>query len=459
MLFGVITGPTMKEALEQLEVALSWTDGVEWRLDLFSSLDFDEVSRAVRAWPKRTMLTFRGASREITKKWLEIGPDFFDIDEREPWAKEVIGAFPNIRFVLSHHDFEKTPEDLDDLLAKMRKTPAFTYKIAAKANSTLDALKMLNFVQNNSGVIGISMGADGQATRILGPVVGNLIDYASLGNADPSLGQLEVADLCATYRYLKLKKGEPLYALLGDPVSFSISHKTHNRCFETLQEGVYLKLRVTPTELATFRELASTLPFRGFSVTMPLKLAIREILDEKPEGAINTVHIVDGCWVGHNTDGEAAAALIEEKMSLQGKRCLIVGAGGAAQAIAVACKKRGATIAVANRTMESARRVAVGVEGEFFALEAAPQDYDVLIQATSVGMSPDEAKMPISEESILSSALVFETISSPLMTRLLSVAQDRGCQTINGRELFFKQAAAQFRIWTGRAVLFSEFQM
>ncbi|MBS3904272.1 MAG: type I 3-dehydroquinate dehydratase [Simkania sp.] len=453
MLIGVLTGPTIKEALEQMQKALPWVDGVEWRLDLFSSLEMEEVGAAVEQWPKWTVFTFRGASKKTTEQWLTLQPDFFDIDFREGshWVKEIIEAFSNTKIILSWHDFDKTPDDLEFLFNKMQRIPAYAYKIAAKAHSVVDAFRMLVFVHTHERVIGISMGEEGQASRILGPIVGNVLDYASLGNADPALGQIEVMELCTVYRYRKLRRGDPIYALLGDPVCYSISHTTHNRCLEDFElPGVYLKLRLREKELQTFRLLASTLPFRGFSVTMPLKNAIRGILDVMPKGPINTISIEKGIWIGSNTDGRAVVALLEEHFLLQDKKCLILGAGGAAYAIAMACRMRGAKIAIANRTKESAENIAREVDGEVFSLEELPKEYDVLIQATNVGMSPEEEKMPVSKEAILSSSLVLEVISSPIKTRVVATALDKGCLVISGRELFLAQAAAQFHIWTGR---------
>lgn len=446
MLFGVITGPTLSLAKEQLRLALPYVDGVEWRLDLFSERDREEIKHLIHGWPKLTLFTYRGASQDEVRKWLALSPDFFDIDLRE--ERGLIQAFPKIRFILSFHDDKRMPEDLDGLLQSMGKIPAFAYKIAGYARSTIDALKMLTFVGRHQRVIGIAMGEEGRVSRILGPIAGNFIDYASLGGAPSAPGQIDVQELCTTYRYHELKKGDPIYALIGDPVCFSRSHETHNRLLTALkQPGVYVKLRLDIQDIDAFYDLANQLNFRGVSVTMPLKKALGHCLDEPLQGPINTITIDRGKWLGANTDGWAAVELLEEHRKLEGQRCLILGAGGTAHAIAIACKERGGRILLANRTKERALAIAYEVAGTVHPLDDLP-DYDVLIQATNVGMVHEE-QMPINQRQLLENRLVLDVVSSFHETALLKSAKMKGCKTIDGKALFLKQASGQFQIWLG----------
>ncbi len=448
MLFGVVTGPTLSLAQKQLQTALPYVDGVEWRLDLFSDLDFEDVKGLLESWPKLTLLTYRGATEEQVRKWLALCPDFFDIDMCE--ERGLIEAFPKTRFILSFHDYEKMPEDLDALLQSMRQHSAYAYKIAAHASSTLDALRMLSFVRRHRQVIGIAMGEEGLASRVLGPIVGNLIDYASLGSMAAIHGQLDVRELCTTYRYHQLKRDDPIYALIGDPVCYSVSHETHNRLLAELKlPGVYLKLKLRPEEIGLFRTLATELPFRGFSVTMPLKLVIGRHLDEPTQEPVNTISIEQGRWLGANTDGWAAMELLEQYTPLEGQRCLILGSGGVAHAFALACRARGGIVMIASRTKERALVIAKEVDAEVYSLDDLP-DYDILLQGTSVGMSPSEEQMPIEEKQLLAHRIVLEAVSSVEETPLLKSAKRKECRTIDGKALFIKQAAAQFQLWLNR---------
>jgi len=434
MLFGVLKGPSYDEAQWQLDKAIAFVDGVEFRFDLFT---FQEIEEIVSRWPKLSLFTFRGASKETIWKLLSLKPDFFDIDIREDhsWLKEAKSVFPKTQWIISYHDHEGVPEDLEALLAKMKKTPAYAYKIAAMAHSTLGALKMLRFVQNHDDVIGIAMGENGQASRVLGPVVGNRIDYAALG--DPFSGQLDVEELCNIYRYKSLKKGDPIYALIGDPVTYSRGHIVHNA---NLQQGVYIKLKVGSEEIEQFRDLIMDLPFAGFSVTMPLK----KLFD--PERAINTVAIRNNEWNFTNTDGPAAAYLLQQHRNLAGAHCVILGAGGAAEGVALALSELGVRITIANRTKATALSLAKKIGGQVCSLEKLP-DYDILVQATSVGMSPDEDQMPIREDQILPNRLVLEAIRSPLQTRFLKAAAACNCTTVNGEALWQAQAELQRSFW------------
>lgn len=434
MLFGVVRGPSFEEAVKQLERALPLADGVEFRFDLFS---FHEIEELLARWPKLNLFTCRGASKEKIWELLSYGPDFFDVDCREDHAflQEAKRQFLKTRWIVSYHDHEGMPSDLGALLAQMKKIPAVIYKIAVSAKSSLDALRMLCFVQKHPEVIGIAMGEEGRATRILGPIVGNLITYAALG--EPVAGQLDIEELCHIYRNKFLKENDPVYALLGDPVRYGTSHVHHN---QALKEGVYVKLKVTPEELEDFRALAAQLPFKGFSVTMPLKQLFLS------DTAINTIAIREDSWDYTNTDGPAAADLIEKHIPLLGKRCMILGAGGVAEGFAKALIERGAKVTLANRTKTRALALGTKLGSSICDLDALP-DYDVLIQATSVGMAPNPDEMPIAEEQILPHRLVLEAIKTPRETKFLQAARARHCPIIDGEDLWHAQALLQHHFW------------
>jgi shikimate dehydrogenase len=245
-----------------------------------------------------------------------------------------------------------------------------------------------------------------------------------------------------------------LYGVLGSPVRHSLSPAIHNAAFEaTGVNGVYLAFETTdlPGALAG----AKALSFGGLSVTLPFKSAVIPLLDgmdplARTIGAVNTIRNEDGQLVGFNTDGVGALRALEAVTELSGKRCLLVGAGGAARAIGFVLRSRGVEIVVANRSAERGKSLAAFLEGRYIPLsEAHPVEADLLIQTTPVGMFPHTDQVPISEDAIHEGMVVMDAVYNPLKTRLLALAEKKGCLTIGGLDMFIYQGAEQFRIWTG----------
>lgn len=440
MLFAVLKKPVLPGFQETI-------DGFELRLDQFDQTDYNEIQAFQRICTKPLLFTLRKTSQggnykeseesrlEKIEQLFALKPAFFDLEyDTEPaFAIRMQKRFPQVKVILSYHDFEKTPLNLDLLYEEIARFPAFAYKIATFANSTLDALRMLLLVKKRSNVIGLCMGQKGMPTRILGPVVGNFIDYVSLGDSSAP-GQLEIEELIAIYRYPQLNRETALYALIGDPVEASIGHLFHNAFFTRERiNAVYFKMPLKKEELPQFFALARQLPFVGISVTMPLKEAVLPDL-----GAINTLLFHKGEIQGYNTDGKGAADALERKILLKGKKLVLIGAGGAAKAIAKEAVERGAKLFVVNRTAEKAIAIAGEKGGGLESL--AEIDYDLIVNTT-----PEE--MPINPDWILPKAVVMDIKSVPRETPFLLKAQEKGCQIVYGIEMFINQAIAQQKIW------------
>jgi 3-dehydroquinate dehydratase/shikimate dehydrogenase len=280
---------------------------------------------------------------------------------------------------------------------------------------------------------------------VLGPVAGNLIDYACLNEDQKTApGQLTVHELVDVYGYHKLNPNTHLYGLIGDPVSRSKGHLYHN---EIYQHSVYVKMNVEAEELSTFFPLAIQIGFRGLSVTMPLKEKVLPFLHSidsqaKQIGAVNTILIKDGYLSGYNTDGRGALDAIEKRIAITGKKIVLVGAGGAAKAIAFEAHRRGAYVLILNRTVQKARELAIEVGCQSGGLTEVPLDYDILINCSADSLAIDSRK-------ILPSALVMDVIYVPRETPLLQKAASLGCQVVYGDEMFFNQAAAQIELGFG----------
>lgn len=441
MLFIAIGSPELLQAVPE------GIDGIELRLDLFPKIDLGQLKTLLETSKYPLMFTFRGEEDQpLIKRLLALEPHFFDlnIDWSEPFLQKMVSSHPKTKFILSYHNFEETPADLEKIYHKMSRIPAFTYKIAALSQSTNDALRMLLFARQHPKVSAICMGEKGEFARVLGKVYGNLISFGSLNSATKTApGQLSVEDLIKIYRYQHLNPATSVYGLIGDPVERSQGHFYHNGAFEKLhRDSTYVKMIVKADELTSFFALAKELEFRGLSVTMPLKEAVLPYLDSiDPKaaqiGAVNTLLIREGKIFGTNTDGAGALDAIEKRSSVQGKQIVLLGAGGAARAIAFEAHWRGANVLILNRTVERAKELAHAVGCEAGGLADMPPFYDILINC-----SPDPIDIPI-----IPSALVMDVVYVPRETPFLKRAKELGCQVIYGEEMFWNQAAAQTKLF------------
>ena len=436
-------------------------DGIELRLDLLPRIDKQEISDFCLRSTLPVLFTLRKQSQggafagtetqrlAILEDLLFLQPAFVDFEyDTDPlFIQRIAQKFPHLRIVISYHDFTHTPLDLSAILSQMQSPFAYSYKIATLAHSTCDALRMLLWVreQKNIRLSGICMGNDGQITRILGPVFGNFIDYAPL-EEETAPGQLTFSELQSIYHYFSLTSSTGVYGLIGDPVENSLSHWTHNALIrERGWNAVYIKMRVTKEELTPFLSLARACGFSGLSVTMPLKEEILSLLekidtDASEIQAVNTLFLAKSLQ-GYNTDGIGGLDALETKEPVQGKKILVLGAGGAARAIAFEALRRRASVLILNRTFKRAADLArslgcqAGRWDEFF-----KQKYDIVINATP-------HPMPIVADHLIPGTLAMDIKSYPKWTSFLRAAQEKGCSIVFGYEMFVHQAARQFSLW------------
>jgi shikimate dehydrogenase len=190
------------------------------------------------------------------------------------------------------------------------------------------------------------------------------------------------------------------------------------------------------------------------SVTMPFKEQVIPLLDEIDEtakkiGAVNTLQIRDGKLFGCNTDCSGAVKALEEKTELNGKKVFMIGAGGAARAIGFGIMEKGASLYIFDLDTQKADSLAADLGCRTMSAESIGSDFDILINCSPVGMHPNVEKTPFSKERLKKGMVVFDAVYNPLKTRLLREAEEIGCVTIPGIELFVNQAVDQFELWTG----------
>lgn len=260
-----------------------------------------------------------------------------------------------------------------------------------------------------------------------------------------------------------------LIGLLGYPLGHSLSPLMQNAAFESLNlDMIYIPIEVSPENLETVVRGMAKMNFEGFNVTIPHKIEIMKHLDEIDEyakciGAVNTVAVNDGKMKGYNTDGIGFLKSFEESTGtkINGKNVFILGSGGAARAISITLAMNGANkIYICNRTHEKAvslsedinkqsGSMSMAVKHEYYEMKKAIAECNVLVNTTSVGMSPDIDASPLDKALLDSSLTVCDAVYNPRKTRLLKDAEIAGCKTVEGLKMLVNQGAAAFEIWTG----------
>jgi shikimate dehydrogenase len=257
--------------------------------------------------------------------------------------------------------------------------------------------------------------------------------------------------------------------IIGDPIEHSMSPLMHNTAFKTLGlDYAYVPFKVKSLELRKAIEGIRGMNLRGVNVTIPHKVAVMPLLDRidplaEKIGAINTIVNDDGILTGYNTDAAGFLQTLHERgIELAEKRVLLLGAGGAARAIGNILAAEKVKLIVLNRRQELswaedlARRLvqSYGADVEVGELtnenlKKAISDVDILVNATSLGMSPDNDQTPVPADLFPANITVFDIIYNPLPTRLLQEAKAAGARTIDGLEMLVQQGAVSFEKWTG----------
>jgi len=440
-----------------LEQACEQADVIELRLDYAPSLELKPVLNRIT---KPVIFTLRKASqggkyegdessrlKEI-ESLMTFEPDYFDIeyDVDIAFVEQLKQKHPKVKLICSYHDFAPRNADieLNSILENMLHPTFHSYKIAIQANSSLKSLCMMNFIkQCRHKVTGICIGEFGEITRITSPTIGNHFHYACLTNDSRSApGQLSINELKNTYRIHKQDQQTKIYALIGNPVENSIGHIFHNQAFnDSNKNAVYVKIALEKTELKEFFQLTNKLPFKGFSVTMPHKENVIPFV-ETDELSVNTITVTKEGLIGSNTDGKGAIDAVEAHTSIKNKTVLIIGAGGAAKAIAKEALTRNAKVIITNRTYEKASKLAKELNCQAHP-QTAIKDYDILINTT-----PCKTELPLPQKFIHPNKIVMDIVYNPKNTALLTLASTKNCQCIYGIEMFENQARRQLQTWT-----------
>jgi len=257
--------------------------------------------------------------------------------------------------------------------------------------------------------------------------------------------------------------------VIGDPIEHTLSPIMHNAAFKALKlDFAFLAFKVKAADVEKAVSGMRALGIHGLNVTMPHKSAVINYLDEvdqaaKAIGSVNTILNKDGRLFGFNTDGVGALqALRENGVELRGKKVLLLGAGGAARAIAYTLAREADELVILNRTAKQAAELANLLKQTFDrkvvadalspnAIKDTLQDSDVLINATSVGMKPNANQTPVAFEWLRPDLAVMDIVYNPVETKLAKDAKAAGAKVVSGFEMLIYQGATSFEIWTGHS--------
>lgn len=469
-----------------IDDAAAVADIVELRADCLSRSDANSLLQIVRDPKRQLILTLRrpeeGGHSPIdfeTRRsfWMalqdlpadsliDLELDLVEDFSQPESAKGLPIDWANV--ICSHHDFIRTPANLPQIFARMAETPAGIIKIAVQAEDAIDCLKLFDLINraelSDRKVIAVAMGQPGAMTRILGPSRGSFLTYGSLNDESGTApGQLTAADLRDAYRIDRIDRQTQIFGVIGAPVSHSLSPHIHNAAFAAREmNAVFIPFEVR--EVLPFirrmvhpktREIDWQL--KGLSVTAPHKSMVMQALDwidpvSREIGAVNTIVVQDDQLHGYNTD---AAGFIEPLRtalgSINGARCAVIGAGGAARACVWALKQEAADVAVLSRDETRANFLAstFGVRTEKFP-PTTFKEFDVVINATPLGTRGEREDQSVAGAAQLRGVrLAYDLVYNPSATKFLREAALAGCVLVGGLEMLLAQAVEQFKLWTG----------
>jgi len=256
--------------------------------------------------------------------------------------------------------------------------------------------------------------------------------------------------------------------VIGYPIEHSMSPIMHNVAINELKlDFIYLAFNIHPNNLSLAVKGFRVFNIMGINVTIPFKQKITKFLDEiepmaQKIGAVNTIKNDEGYLIGRNTDAEGAMkAILDAGYSISGKHILLLGAGGAARALAYIMAKEANKIVIANRTEKRAIKLAnelkkyfnTNIEGKnnsASVLKRESKKADILINTTPIGMYPNVQFSPIPTEFLHEDLIVYDIVYNPLETTLIKYATEKGCKTISGLDMLINQGALAFEWWTNR---------
>ena len=456
-LCATVTGKTMEE-LRTRRDETNGADVIELRLDYVDTPDVAgalagrQVPVVVTCRPTWEGGCFRGAEEErrrILQQALDLGAEYVDF-EWQGGFDDLVRERDGRNVVLSNHDFEGVPDDLETRYRAMRATGAEVVKMAVLARRLSDSLDLMDLgAGSDDARVLVAMGPAGVPSRLLPDRFGSAWTYAGVGVAP---GQLDIGRMLGEFSIRAVSDATALYGVLGSPLTHSLSPVMHNAGFVASGiDAVYVPMEAADVD--DFWTFATRMRLRGVSVTAPFKehvvpgLTTRDGL-ARQVGAVNTVRATEMGWEGINTDVPGFLDPLAARMDLGDQRATVLGAGGAARGVAVALAREGAQVCVCARNSDRAAEVARLVDGTVGPIPPNANSWDLLVNTTPVGTFPDVDASPL-PGGPFGKGLVYDLVYNPPVTRLMAEASAAGCDTVGGLPMLVAQAVRQFEWWTG----------
>ena len=444
-----------RDAAEHADLVEVRLDGVD-NPDPAAALQGRRTPVVVTCRPDWEGGSFRGSEetrRDILRQAMDLGAEFVDVEAAAAFAGDLLSARDGRGIVLSAHFFDPPPVDLDNRYREMCRTAAEVVKLAVDARRLADVSTLLSLAsaeesQGRDRVL-LAMGPSGIASRVLAAKFGNRWTYA--GNA-VAPGQMPAERLIREFQFRRIHADAAIFGVTGRPVGHSLSPVMHNAGFAATNiNAAFVPLEAS--DARDFERFARTAGVQGASITAPYKVDLMSSMDDldplaKRVGAINTLVVRDGRWIGYNTDLHGFIEPLAARITIADIRATVLGAGGAARAAAVALVDRGARVTISARRPEQAQQVADAAGATTGEFPPPPGSWDLLVNATPAG-SVAQAGIPVDPES-LTGGVVYDLVYAPERTELLDAATRRGCRTIGGLEMLVAQAERQFELWTGQ---------
>ena len=469
-----ITASTIMEAVYLAKENEPWIDLIELRADYLWDAELPRIGEFPTLVSKPCILTirrkrdgglFEGGEQERQALLKELTNFAFVDLEKDITASELehLAETSGTGIIRSAHYFEPTSADLISAIDSQARSESEIPKVAFMPRSAADMAELFAKVKKlpKRDRIICAMGSVGFPSRVLAQRLGSFLTFTSpkkLSTNTAAIGHTDPISLQKIYGFKNISDKTALCGVTGWPLTVTSSPEVHRKFYEEEKLNA-LMLPMPAEKIEDALKLAETLEMKGLAVTIPHKETLLNHLDETDEavqqiGAANTVVFKDGKKIGHNTDAPGFAKALKtliQKDSLKGLRAAVLGAGGAAKAIACALYKEGAETTVFARDLAKAKAVADKYGFASALLTDLTSDFkpDIIVQCTSVGLqgSATEGMDPIPQYEFQGREVLYDIVYKPEATPIMQRAQAKGCLASNGLSMLIEQAKLQHQLF------------